>query len=62
MKTAKVTASLPVISKTADVAQADEASKRIFEIECRATDVYSILHEKALPCGAEKEFRVIVAD
>lgn len=62
MKTAKSTASLPVISKTADVSQAGGESERIFEIECKATDVYSILHEKALPCGAEKDFKVIVAD
>ncbi len=62
VKAAKVSAKLPIISKTADIAQTDEASKRIFEIECRASDVYSVLHEKALPCGAEKDFRVIVAD
>lgn len=62
MKAAKASAKLPVISKTADIARADEAAKRIFEIECKASDIYSILHEKALPCGTEKDCRVIVAD
>lgn len=62
VKAAKVSAKLPIISKTADISQTDEASKRIFEIECRASDIYSILHRKALPCGAEKDFRVIVTD
>lgn len=62
MKAAKTSAKLPVISKTADISQADEAAKRIFEIECKASDVYSILHEKALPCGSERDFRVIVAE
>lgn len=62
MKAAKTSAKLPVISKTADISQADEAAKRIFEIECKSSDVYSILHEKALPCGSERDFRVIVTE
>jgi hypothetical protein len=62
MKAAKTSAKLPVISKTADISQVDGAAKRIFEIECKASDVYSILHEKALPCGSERDFRVIVAE
>ena len=62
MKAAKEAATLPVISKTADIIKADETAKRIFEIECRASDIYSVLHEKTLPCGSEKDFRVIVAD
>ena len=62
MKAAKEGATLPVISKTADIMKADKTAKRFFEIECRASDVYSILHEKTLPCGAEKDFRVVIAD
>ncbi|MBR0113014.1 MAG: nucleotidyltransferase family protein [Clostridia bacterium] len=55
----KESARLPVISKTADIKDADEAAKRVFDIQCRAGDVYSLLLQNPLPGGEEKRFTVI---
>ncbi|MBR2868949.1 MAG: nucleotidyltransferase family protein [Clostridia bacterium] len=51
---------LPIISKTADISSAGESAKKMFEAECRATDVYSILTERNGVCGLERDYRVII--
>lgn len=50
---------LPLISKTADISQADSAAKRVFELECRAADIRALCCEKTAVCASEKDYTVI---
>lgn len=45
--------SLPIIMKATEVENLSKNAKEIFEMECRATDLYSLALEKPLPCGIE---------
>lgn len=47
---------LPVITKAADISGLGKDAERIFEIECRAGDVYSLMQPEISPCGKEKSF------
>ncbi len=56
LKAAKETAKLPVMVKTADVSDMDKTAERVFEIECRAGDIYSLCKKNTACAGAEKNF------
>lgn len=60
IRAAKDTATLPVITKAADLAQLGESAQRIFSLECTAGNVYSLCMENRLPCGTEKDFKPII--
>lgn len=60
LKTAKETACLPVMTKTADILKMDNNAARVFEIECRAGDIYSLCKQKTEPAGTEKEYVPII--
>ncbi len=55
----KKTATLPVITKAADFRDAPADMQRVFDLQCRAADIYSLITEKTLACGEEKRFTVI---
>ncbi len=42
----KKTAQIPIITKTADAVLETEDAKRLFELDCKATDLYSLLYPK----------------
>ncbi len=50
---------LPLISKTADIAQADSNAKRVFELECRAADIRALCCQKTAVCASEKDYLVV---
>ena len=52
----KESAKLPVISKTADMKDASAQAQRVFALECRAGDIYSLLLKNPLPGGEEKRY------
>lgn len=56
LKTSKDARKLPLIAKTADIAQTDKSAQRVFEIECIASDIYSLCTEKTGVCSAEKDY------
>ena len=58
--TIKETATLPVVSKTADFKDLGENAQKIFDFEITATDIFSLCREKTLPCGEEKKFTFII--
>lgn len=60
IRNAKSTASLPVITKAADIALLGENAKRIFSLECKAGDIFAMCFEKNLPCGEEKKRKPII--
>ncbi len=62
IKAAKETASLPVISKPADLSMLGESAQRVFFLECMAGDIYALCTPKTDVCGTEKSLRPIMAD
>ncbi len=50
---------IPVITKAADIKNLNDECKKVFEAECRATDVFGLATEKALPCGLEYTRKMI---
>ena len=56
LKTAKETVTLPVMAKTADIADMSDAAKRVFEIECTAGDIYSLCKKNTACAGSEKTY------
>lgn len=56
---AKQTAKLPIISKFSDLSDKDDFSKKVFEIECRATDLFGNFAKKLELCQSEKKFKFI---
>lgn len=59
LKTARETATLPIVMKYSDIKELDENAKRIFDIESFATDIFALTGENNLPCGLEKTANVI---
>ncbi len=55
----KKNASLPIISRFGDIGSLDEYGRRLFELECRCTDLYNLGFKNPLPCGTEHRSKVI---
>lgn len=51
---------LPLVTRTAQVADLDERAKRIFALECTATDLHALAMTKPLPCGTDRTTKLIV--
>lgn len=60
LKKCKEKATLPVITRWADLKNSDENSKRIFELECKARDLYSLCLENPEVCGKEMTEKIII--
>ncbi len=58
----KESAALPVISRHSDIKKLDEAGRRLYELECRCTDLYNLGYKKALPCGTEEKSQIVIID
>lgn len=59
LKTAKDTATLPIVMKYSDIKSLDENAGRIFDIESFAMDIFALAGEENLPCGMEKTANII---
>lgn len=53
---------LPLITKAADVSSLSEGAERMFKIECRAGDLYTLFQPEIKPCGEEKAFIPIIGE
>ncbi len=60
LREAKKCASLPIITKAADIAFSGNNAQRIFSLECTAGDIYALCMGDGLSCGAEKDYRPII--
>lgn len=60
IRNADKTATLPIVTKAADIASLGDDAQRIFSAECRAGDIYSLCFEPAKPCGEEKRIRPVI--
>lgn len=59
LKKAAETARLPILTKTADIAELDEKAREIFTAECRAGNIAALCLPDAAPCGTETRFHPI---
>lgn len=50
---------IPVITRASQIKELDGDSKQVFEIECRATDIYALCLCKPLECGAEQKMKML---
>ncbi len=50
---------LPVVTRAADIKQLDSGAQRVFETECRATDLFGLTLKKPLECGLEFSSKII---
>ena len=53
---------LPLITKAADISSLSEDAERMFKIECRAGDLYTLFQPEIKPCGEEKAFIPIIGE
>ncbi len=60
LKQAKKTATLPIVSKSSDFKYLDENAQRIFGLECRARDIFSLCLPMPQVCGKEMTDKFIV--
>lgn len=51
---------LPIVSRAAQFGQLDERSRRVFALECAATDLHALAMDKPLPCGTDHTTKLIV--
>jgi len=53
---------VPVVMRATDIKDISEDSKRIFETECLATDLYALSFKTPLECGLEYKYKLIKAE
>lgn len=60
LKSAKKTSSLPIIMRYADIRQPGTDAVRMFDLESRADDIYSMSGEKIFPCGTNMTAKPVI--
>lgn len=50
---------VPVVLRVSDIARLGEHAARVFETECRATDLYALCFAKPLECGLEYKYKLL---
>ena len=53
-------AELPVLMRHADTASLDGFGKKVYDLECRATDIYNTLTARLRPCGTNMTDNVFI--
>lgn len=56
----KKNAKLPIISRYSDIDKLTDNGKRLFELECKCTDLYNLGYKIPLPCGAEQRTKIVI--
>lgn len=56
----KKSADLPIISRYSDIDMLNQYGKKLFELECRCTDLYNLGYKNPLPCGTEQRSKVVI--
>ncbi len=59
LKSISKTCPVPVITKVSQISGLDANIQKIFETECKATDLYSLSLKKPQPCGLEYTAKII---
>ncbi len=59
LKRAAAVSQVPIVTKVSDIKNLDENAQKVFETECRATDLFALSLKKPLPCGLEYTSKLI---
>ena len=59
LKTVKSVAKLPIVTGYKDVQKLDDEAKAVFELECKATDVFGLATKTVRECGLEKSAKIV---
>lgn len=62
LKKAKNNSKYPVITKVSQINGLGENALKVFETECKATDLFSLSLKKPLPCGLEYTSKIIKSE
>ena len=60
LKAAKKTSLLPIVMRSRDIMELNETSRKIFKLECMATDIFSLSTPVTGVCGAEQRRNVVI--
>lgn len=60
LKASKESAKLPVIMKTSQIQALSKEARHVFELECKATDLYNLTTPRILPCGTECSDEIVM--
>ena len=50
---------IPIITRASQIKELGSDAQKIFDIECRATDIYALAFSKALECGSEQRMKLL---
>lgn len=56
----KERSNLPVISRYADIKKLTPDGQKLFELECKCTDLYNLGYKTPLPCGTEQCAKIVI--
>jgi predicted nucleotidyltransferase len=59
LKQSKEKSKIPLILRAKEIEELDESSKKLFDLECRATDLYMLSLNKPRECGFEYKAKLI---
>ncbi len=50
---------IPIITRALQIKQLESDGQKVFDIECRATDIYALSLTKPLECGSEQKMKLL---
>ena len=50
---------IPVVTRSLQIRQLGEDAQKVFDAECRATDVYNLCLNEPLECGSEQKMKLL---
>lgn len=59
LKERSADSAIPVVTRVSEIKKLPEPAKKLFETECRATDLFSLALPEAAPCGLEYTAKII---
>lgn len=50
---------IPVVTRAAQIKELDSDAQKVYDTECRATDIYNLALGKPLECGSEQRMKIL---
>ncbi len=62
LKNAKALSKIPIITKVSQISELDENSQKVFQTECKATDLFALSLKKPQECGKEYTLKFLLEE
>lgn len=59
LKSGSANTAIPIVTRVSEIKKLPDSAPKLFETECRATDLFSLALPKAAPCGLEYTAKII---